>query len=418
MAVTCCDAPGLMPVADAMAQMLNTISSVTTTECVELSGALNRVLAQSVISPMAVPHFDNSAMDGYAFSSERLDEFTHLTLVGKVFAGDYFSDELKPGECVRIMTGAPLPQGADTVQMQENVMVEPAGIKLLAVPNKGANVRYAGEDIAISQVVLSAGTRIQPGHLGLLASLGIAKLQVKRNITVGIFSTGDELIALGQPLKAGQIYDSNRYFLVALMQRLDVKIIDFGCLADDIDLLRTTLTNAAEKVDVLITSGGVSVGEADFTKTVLDEIGQVNFWKLAIKPGKPFAFGQIQSATRTEPTLFFGLPGNPVSSFVTCHQLVFPALLTLMGEKKSAQITLAAKTQTKLKKRPGRMDYQRGNYTVNAQGEIEVTSTGAQGSGMLTSICQANCYILLAQDQGHVEAGAVVDILPFDKYIS
>ncbi|AWB68336.1 molybdopterin molybdenumtransferase MoeA [Saccharobesus litoralis] len=419
MAVTCCDAPGLMPVEQAMTQMLESIVEKQGSTLVPLADALDCILAADVVSPINVPVFDNSAMDGYAFPAQDLASFSTLTRVGRVYAGESFTGELKPGECVRIMTGAPMPAGADTVQMQENVtVVDDEHIKLDAVPKMGANVRYAGEDIKQGAVVLQAGERLKPAHLGLLASLGVAEVEIKQPIKVGVFSTGDELVPVGQPLAAGQIYDSNRFFLVALLKRLNVDVIDYGCLVDDIEILRNTLLTAADEVDALITSGGVSVGEADFTKDVLDEIGNVNFWKLAIKPGKPFAFGKIPSIAQNKDILFFGLPGNPVSSFVTCHQLVVPALQTLMGAKKQQKITLTAKSQSTLKKRPGRMDFQRAVYSVSDTGELVVLSTGAQGSGILTSICQANCYILLAQQQGNVVAGEQVEILPFDQFIS
>ena len=396
-------------VEDARQKILQQISAISCWRKVALRDALGQVLHEDVISPLSVPPHANSAMDGYAVRGEDLKhESISLKRVGSAFAGKPFDKTVHTGECVRIMTGAMMPEGCDTVIMQEQAEVDNDLITLHGEHHSGENVRLAGEDIQTGALVLTAGRRITAADLGLLASLGFAELKVRRRIRVAFFSTGDELRSLGETLNPGDIYDSNRYTLHAMLTRLDAEIIDMGVITDSPEALRQALLQAAEEADVVITSGGVSVGEADYTKKVLETLGQLQFWKLAMKPGKPFAFGQLKNS------YFIGLPGNPVSALVTLHQLGLPMLRKLSGEPVQEKKRLAAITTENLRKSVGRSDFQRGVYSVNEQGQIEVKSTGPQGSGLLTSMSQANCYIVLEQERGHVSAGETVSIELFD----
>lgn len=415
--VDCCSAPGLTPVDQALDQLLSALSldrlEHNVLSC-QIEQALGQVLAQDVQSQFNIPALDNSAMDGYALKSEDAQKGNSLTMVAKVFAGHPIDQTIQAGECARIMTGAPVPAGCDTVIMQENVSASQDGEQIVInqAAKAGENIRRAGEDISTGQVVLKQGRRLTPADIGLLASLGFAEVRIYKPLTVAIISTGDELKKPGQSLKPGQFFESNGYTVKALLQRLNVDVLDFGIIEDDLDKLRQAFTQADEQADVVITSGGVSVGEADYTKTVLDELGKINFWKLAIKPGKPFAFGELKNS------YFIGLPGNPVSAMVTLHQLGGPMLRKLSGEAEKAPLRLQAKTTNKLRKRPGRTDFQRGIYQVNDSGQLEVQATGNQGSGILSSMSFANCYIILEQERGPVEAGETVTIEPFDSLIA
>ena len=395
-------------VEDAREKILQQISAISCWRKVALRDALGQVLHEDVISPLSVPPHANSAMDGYAVRGEDLKhQLISLKRVGSAFAGKPFDKTVHTGECVRIMTGAMMPEGCDTVIMQEQAEVNNDLITLHGEHHSGENVRLAGEDIQTGAVVLTAGRRITSADLGLLASLGFAELKVRRRIRVAFFSTGDELRSLGETLNPGDIYDSNRYTLHAMLTRLDAEIIDMGVVTDNPDTLREALLQAAKEADVVITSGGVSVGEADYVKQLLDELGEVHFWKIAMKPGRPLAYGKIADAH------FFGLPGNPVSVMVTFYQFVQPALHKLAGAIYHAPMVLQAIAAENIRKRPGRFEFQRGLLRSNSANQLEVTMTGEQGSGILHSMSHANCFILLDEDCDGVAAGQSVTVQPF-----
>ncbi|MDQ2076418.1 gephyrin-like molybdotransferase Glp [Marinimicrobium sp. ABcell2] len=406
--MACCDEPKLLPVVTAIDRMLEAVNPPADFEQLALNQLLDRILAEDIHAQLNVPGHDNSAMDGYALRAQDADKPLHLA--GQSLAGHAFQGSLEPGQCVRITTGAVIPTGADAVVMQENTRIDGQHINVTQTPRPGENIRRAGEDIAQGDRVLSKGHRLSPVDVALLASLGVAEAEVYRRLKVAVLSTGDELTAPGQPLTAGQIYDSNRYGIVALLQRLNVEVIDLGLIPDREDAIRATLQNASQRADAVISSGGVSVGEADFVKDILDELGEINFWKVAIKPGKPFAFGSLGRAC------FFGLPGNPVSAMVTLHQLALPVLRAMAGEVTEQPITLNATAASRYKKRPGRQDFQRATLRVQ-EGENIVSSTGPQGSGVLTSFAGANCYVVLEQERGTVEEGETVQVVPFDRFI-
>lgn len=405
----CCDAPGLMPINDAIEQMLSSITAVKSTQSLPLETTVGFVLAQDILSPINVPPFDNSAMDGYAIKRNDLKATNILPLSGKSFAGQPFEGEWPNGTCIRIMTGAKIPQGCDAVVMQEDTTVTDSGIQFNAMDIKeGNNIRPIGDDIHTNDIVLKKGTRLTPRDIPMIASLGISHLTVFNKPKVAFFSTGDELRPLGETLAEGQIYDSNRYGLKILLDKFGCEAIDLGIIPDIPTQLRETFNLAQEQADVVITSGGVSVGEADYTKDILDELGSVSFWKIAIKPGKPFAFGQLEKAW------FCGLPGNPVSAALTTYVLVQPLLAKLAGESDwQPPQSIPATTQSSFKKKPGRTDYQRGVYTVK-NGKFEVESAGNQSSGAFTSMSVANCFVILEHERGRVEVGETVQIQPFN----
>jgi molybdopterin molybdotransferase len=354
-------------------------------------------------------------MDGYALRAAEVAPGQPLDVAGVGLAGHAFTDTVPSGSCVRITTGAVMPQGLDTVVMQEQVQLTQSDLQqqilCQLVPTPGEHVRRAGEDIAKGAQVFAAGHKLRPADLGLLASLGFANITVMRQLKVAIFSSGDELVPPGQSLPAGHIYDSNRYVIAAMLQRLGVQVIDLGLLPDNPAAIEQAFKQAMAQADVLITSAGVSVGEADYTRQILHKLGQINFWQVAIKPGKPFAFGALNNCW------FFGLPGNPVAAVVTLEQLVQPVLRKLTGEAaaKPAKL-LSAECEVPLKKQPGRMDYQRGWYWQGETG-LKVKTLGAQSSGMLSSIANANCYIVLARDSSSLPAGETVNILPFSELL-
>ncbi|UCA09204.1 molybdopterin molybdotransferase MoeA [Aeromonas enteropelogenes] len=400
------DTSGLLPLSDALQGMLEQLACCCDTELLPLPEALGRILADDIASPLSVPPFDNSAMDGYAVRLADLAAGTPLIMAGKAFAGQPYQGEWPAGHCVRIMTGAPVPAGTDAVVMQEETRADGERITFLCQPVPGQNIRRAGSDMAKGACVLCAGTRLTPREMPLLASLGIATVSVRRPLRVAIFSTGDELKPVGTPLAHGDIYDSNRYGVKAMLARLGCDCLDLGILPDNPDLLRAAFIRADQEADVLITTGGVSVGEADFTKQLLDELGEIGFWKLAIKPGKPFAFGRLPHAW------FFGLPGNPVSAMVTFDQLVQPALAKLAGQRFERPLQLQAVAAEPLKKSPGRLDFQRGILCQGPSG-LEVRSTGSQDSAVFSSLSRANCYIVLERERGRVAAGETVTVEPF-----
>ena len=407
----CCSAPGLLPFEQALSNMLSQVPSITETVTLPIEQALGYVLAQDIASPVNVPPHDNSAMDGYAFAIESLQLSKALTLVGRAMAGAPFQGDCKIGECIRIMTGAKLPTGCDSVEMQENVVVDGEKITFLQAKTLGSHVRKAGEDIQIKQSVIAKGRKLSAVDIGVLASLGIDNVTVFRKLKVALIATGDELKSPGQTLAEGDIYESNRFVLAAMLKKLHVDVIDFGIIGDDLAAITAAFISADQQADVVISSGGVSVGDADYTKTVLDELGEISFWKIAMKPGKPFAFGKLANS------IFFGLPGNPVSALVTFHQLALVALTQMQNASPLIRTNLKAKCASELRKSPGRMDFQRGIFSVNESGENIVVSTGSQGSGILSSVARANCFIILASEQGKVAAGEIVNVQLFDSFL-
>ncbi|MSR15078.1 MAG: molybdopterin molybdenumtransferase MoeA [Gammaproteobacteria bacterium] len=401
--------PNSLTCAEARLRIAAHVKPLLAAESVPVRDALGRVLASPVVSRIDVPGHLNSAMDGYAIVATDLpaEGVRELTVIGSSFAGKPFYGTLVPGQAVRIMTGAVVPEGADTILLQELVEARGDRIRIDGRHQPRQHLRAIGEDIARGQTILTAGQRITPAELGLIASLGITELKVLRKPRVAFFSTGDELRSLGEPLGIGEIYDSNRYTLFGMLTRLGVEIADLGVVADDPDALQAAFVSASADADVVITSGGVSVGEADYTKEILSRLGEVKFWKVAMKPGRPLAFGDLGHA------LFFGLPGNPVSVMVTFYQFVQPALLQLMGTSASEYPVLRAHTTTLLKKRPGRVEYQRARLARDENGAYVVSATGDQGSGILSSMSNANCFIVLDMETGRVEAGSLVDVQPF-----
>ncbi len=387
-------------------------------EDVPLLQALGRVLAQPLLSPIDVPAHDNSAMDGYAFNGRALQpgQATRLRAVATVLAGAPFTGMVAEGHCVRIMTGAVMPVGQDTVVPLELCQVHGDTVAIApGVLNAGDNRRLRGEDLARGQPALQVGRRLQPADLGLVASLGIAQVRVWRRLRVALFSTGDELRTLGQPLAPGSIYDSNRYSLMAALQRLDVQVIDLGLVRDDPAALRATLEQAVACADVLLTSGGVSAGDADHTRALLSDMGEVSFWKVAMRPGRPFAFGAVQAGARS--SWLFALPGSPVAALVSYYALVRDAVLQLAGAEARHLPVLRARSVHALRKRPGRTELQRGLVSPAPGGGWEVRATDSQGAGILRSMTEANALVVLGHDQDSVAAGELVDVWLFDGLV-
>lgn len=415
------------------------VEPVTQTEQVGIFEALGRVLAADVVSPVSVPPHDNSAMDGFAFAGSQLvaDRPLALAALGTAFAGKAWQGTVREGECVKIMTGAIMPAGLDTVvpqelaQQQADRVIVPAG-----VVQPGDNRRHRGEDVMAGQPALLKGERLTPAALGLLASLGIATAPVVRRLKVAYFSTGDEILSLGEPPREGAVYDSNRYTVFGLLTRLGCEVLDFGVVRDDPALLEATFLKAASQADAIITSGGVSVGEADFTKAMMKKLGDVAFWRIAMRPGRPMAVGRISQAKsassprgmdlssydihseqRANGAILFGLPGNPVAVMVTFLAFVRPALLRMMGARDRTPPLLRARSVEAIRKKPGRTEYQRGTVRTSPSGALEVALTGNQGSGVLSSMVQGNGLIVLHHAQGNVAAGDEVDVMVFDGVI-
>ncbi|MEY4139300.1 MAG: hypothetical protein RLZZ371_1482 [Pseudomonadota bacterium] len=404
--------------ADMVHQFLaNLVEPVTPSENVAIFDALGRVLAQDIISPISVPPHDNSAMDGYAFDGTQLtpDADLQLKIVGTALAGKAWTGPVQRGECVKIMTGAIMPSGLDTVVPQELATLND---KQITVPKqvlqRGDNRRHLGEDLMQGQSALHQGERLGPAALGLIASLGIHSVPVLRRLKVAYFSTGDEILSLGDAPREGAVYDSNRYTVFGLLSKLGCEVIDMGVVRDQPEALEAAFVRAASQADAIITSGGVSVGEADFTKAMMKKLGDVAFWKIAMRPGRPMAVGRILNP---KPTILFGLPGNPVAVMVTFLAFVRPALQRMMGNTREAPPLLKAQSTEAIRKKPGRTEYQRGIVSTGSDGSLQVKTTGNQGSGVLSSMVQANGLIVLHHAQGNVAVGDAVSVMMFDGVI-
>jgi molybdopterin molybdotransferase len=403
--------PSSISLSEALDKIRQRVRPVLACERLPIRDCLGRVNNEAVKSPHNVPPLPNSAMDGYAIAIASLEQdvITDLEDIGTAYAGAPFEGSCGPGQCVRIMTGALIPDGADAVIMQEQAEQSDSGkVRIDAQHRVGENIRQAGEDVQQGETVIEAGARLSPADLGVLASLGLAQLQVKRKPVVAFFSTGDELVAVGEPLEPGKIHDSNRYSLHGMLSTMAVDIIDLGVVRDDPDSMREVLTRASTQADLIISTGGVSVGEADFIKPALEELGTTEFWKIAIKPGGPLTFGQIDAS------IFMGLPGNPVAVMVTFSQFVVPAIHALAGANPHRPALFRARAQDKMRKKPGRYEFQRGIASMDENNEWQVARTGQQGSGILTSMSRANCFIVLPDDNAGVEPGDQVSIQFFD----
>jgi len=410
--VSCLDGydPNALHVDKAREAIRACLTPVADRERVATRAALGRVLAEDVVPGFDVPAHDNSAMDGYALRAADLhrDGDTRLEEIGTALAGRPYKGKVGAGECVRVMTGAVMPAGTDTVVIQEVVRIEGDSIVVPAGQKRGQNTRAAGEDLKTGVAVLKAGHAIGPSELGLISSLGMAEVSVRRRLRVAFFSTGDELASVGTPLGEGQLYDSNRYTLYGMLSRLGVEVRDMGVVRDDPVQLEAAFASAAANADAIVTSGGVSVGEADYTKQTMAKLGEVLFWTIAMRPGRPMAFGRIGNAA------LFGLPGNPVAVMVTFYQFVRDALLQLAGRSDDFTIPLLRVISSQpIRKVPGRTEYQRG-VLFRDGGEWKVKITGQQGSGVLRSMSEANCFIVLEHERGNVDAGALVQVQLFD----
>jgi len=407
-------------VEQARLKILSLLKPITGIRTVAIREALDQVLAADLLSPINVPAHDNSAMDGYAFNSSNIQnsDITHLTMIGTAYAGKAFTGTCGNGECVRIMTGAVMPLNCDTVLVQENATV--SGDQISFPPGAvkaGDNRRLAGEDLTIGKPALPAGKVLRPADLGLLASLGVAEISVRRKLRVAFFSTGDELRSLGQPLDEGCVYDSNRYTLYGMLTRLRfIELLDMGVVHDSPEALEHAMLQAMEQADVILTSGGVSVGEADYTKQVMEKLGSVNFWKIAMRPGRPMAFGQVHNAANGDSAYLFGLPGNPVAVMVTFYAFVRDALFKLANANALPIPMVSAKLAQNVRKRPGRTEYQRARLTME-KGLLLAHLSGAQGSGILRSMSESDCLLVLEHDQGDLKAGDTVLALPFEGLI-
>ncbi|MGE5467237.1 MAG: gephyrin-like molybdotransferase Glp [Ignavibacteria bacterium] len=393
--------------------ILSRVAPAAGSEQVDLPAALGRVLAADVVSPIDVPAHDNSAMDGYALRAEDLTRpgEIRLRIAGAAFAGRPYAGQVAPGECVRIMTGAVLPAGADTVLMQESASLDGDFVIVPPGQKPGQNTRRRGEDLRAGGVALAAGKLLRPADIGLLASLGLGEAPVRRRLRAAVFSTGDEVQALGNATQPGQIYDSNRYTLAGMLARLGCEVVDLGIVRDDPAALEAALSEASSSADAVITSGGVSVGEADFIRELMARLGDVAFWKIAMKPGRPMAFGRIGEAA------LFGLPGNPVATMVAFYQFVRPALLKMAGVAPLPVLpAFAARCTEPLRKGRGRTEFLRGVLSP-ADGAWQVRSTGEQGSGILRSMSEANCFIVLESARGDVAAGDMVTVQPFEGLV-
>lgn len=401
--------PSSLLIDSALSKILSEISQVTETQAIDITETLGRVLAQDIIADINVPSAANSAMDGYAILSSDIpgDERNELQIIGTSWAGRPCTAEVHCGQCIRIMTGGVLPKGTDTVVMQENIQLKGDSIIIDARAVKGDNVRAIGEDFSKGDTIIQANTRLSAAHIGVIASLGRSTVEVFRKLKVAYFLTGDELRTIGEVLEPGQIYDSNSYTLAGMLTNPAIDIYKLGIIPDDKQVTRDALENAAATADIVITTGGVSVGEADYVKDALEALGKVSLWKVAMKPGRPLAFGKVGNAA------FFGLPGNPVSAMVTFYQFVLPAMNKAMGIKDTTTLSFKVVSLSYLKKRPGRVEYQRGILSRDNSGELVVSNTGGQGSGILSSMANANCFIILPLESDGVSPGETVEVQPF-----
>ncbi len=418
--------PEAMSVAQAQS-VIHTLCSPLATELavesVPVRSALGRILARDLISPFNVPSHTNAAMDGYAFDSRCLDTTrTEIRLrpVGEAYAGRGFDGRCGEGECVRIMTGAVMPEGCDTVIPQEFTEVQGSEVVFLQRAVRPCdNRRLAGEDLAQGMPALRQGRRIRPADLGLAASLGRAELAVRRPLRVAFFSTGNELRSVGEPLDPGCVYDSNRYTIFGMLARLGVEVVDMGVVPDDPEALELAFRRAAASADAVVTSGGVSVGEADHTRAMMARLGDVAFWRIAMRPGRPMAFGRIWADRpgSGQSAVLFGLPGNPVAVMVTFYVFVRQGLMAMCGESLDGAPCIQAISAESIQKKPGRTEYRRGQMFVDDQGRAAVRTTGGQGSGILRSMSDANCLIVLHHDSAHIAQGSAVEVLPFDGLV-
>ena len=409
--------PQAMPVDQVLAFLQEMVDPIVETEVLDLIGARERILAGKLISPLDVPPHDNSAMDGYAFDGAALKpgQDLRLRVVGTAWAGKAWQGQAGPGQCVRIMTGAIMPAGLDTVLPQELAQIDADGMTVPASRiQAGDNRRLRGEDLRRNEEALADGVRLNPARLGLSASLGIERLTVYRRPVVACFSTGDEILPAGHAPREGAVYDSNRYTLIGLLKRLGCQVLDLGLVPDDPAQLQRAFERAAAEADAVISSGGVSVGQADHTKAMIGELGEVMLWRVAMRPGRPLAVGRIRHPARDRATLVFGLPGNPVAVMVTFLAFVRPALLRLMGCSDPSPPLLQARSLEAIRKKAGRTEYQRGWVNLNEQGQLQVRTTGNQGSGVLSSMAQANGLIVLDHQQESVQAGEMVNVMMFE----
>jgi molybdopterin molybdotransferase len=408
--------PDALPVAKANEVIRGFIQPITETETLPVREALGRVLAEDLVSPIDVPAHDNSAMDGYAVRSDDLGVHLPITFdeIGTAYAGKAFAGDVGRGECVRVMTGAVMPRYTDTVIVQEMATVEGSRVTIPPGQEPGQNRRLAGEDLRKGKAALRAGRLLRAADLGLVASLGIGTVKVRRRARVAFFSTGDELVPVGTPLAPGQVYDSNRYTIWGMLTRLGCEVVDLGVVRDEPAELESAFRDAAARADAVVTSGGVSVGEADFTRQMMAKLGEVVFWKIAMRPGRPMAFGRLESGGTS--AYLFGLPGNPVAVMVTFYHFVRGALLHLSGCADCELPLVRVKTQAAMRKKPGRTEFQRG-VLERQEGEWRVRLTGAQGSGILRSMSEANCFVVLGHEQGAVNAGDYVDVMLMDGLV-
>jgi len=404
---------GLLTLEQARAKMLESITPITDTIEVATMDSYGYINAEDIQSPINVPNYRNSAMDGYAVKASDLPlaDPKPFKLVGTSWAGTPYLGTVNSNECIRIMTGAKLPDDADTVIMQEHILKENADIVISGGHKAEQNVRCAGDDIKQGAIVLKKGKLINAAEMGLIASLGLANVKVLRQLKVSFFSTGDELKGVGETLEDGQIYDSNRYTIFGMLQKLNVHINDMGVIPDDREKIEAAFLTAADQSDVIITSGGVSVGDADFVKETLEKLGQINFWKLAMKPGKPLAYGKVKSA------MFLGLPGNPVSVMATYYQLGLPAIQHLSGNQNYKPVIAKARVTEPFYKRPGRLDFQRAIFSYDDNGEMIVKGVGMQASHILSGMSLANCFAIIPAVSGTINPGEMIQIQPFEGLI-
>ena len=399
--------PNAMSVEDALKNILKTIDNVKTTEFVDLKNAYKRILSKNIKSKINVPNYKNSAMDGYAVN---IDDFNKtdktFECIGESFAGKPFLKSVRKNQAIKVMTGGMVPSNCNAVIMRELVTENGTSITSKSKIIKDQNIRFPGEDIKKNEIVMRVGKQVDEIDIGVLASLGINKVPVRKKPIIGFISTGDELVSIKKPIKISQVYDSNRYLLHGLLMKYPVEIKDYGVVKDKIKLIEKKFKEASSHCDVLITTGGVSVGDADYVKEVLEKLGKINFWKIAVKPGRPLAYGKIKKC------IFFGLPGNPVSVVVTFNLFVNEALNKLIGRSQSHALSLEAELLTDVKKRKGRREYKRGILVIE-KNKFYVKKSGQQGSNILSSVKDANCYIELGENMQEVRKGTRVKVAPF-----